>query len=311
MADVVSLGSVNVDRIYRTTDAELEALESRFGWFPARGETVMRSTLPEGFAVEPDLVRHGGKGANQAVAAAAAGADTAFLGAVGGDATEFGVLESLEAAGVAADGVATADAPTGTAFVFVEPAGEDRIVVQPGANSRVDEAYVKDRYERVVEADCLLLQNEIPVEPVGRLLEEIAGEPEPPTVVLDPAPAAGVEPLLASEVVTHLTPNEVEYAALREVLDTFAGTLIQKRGPRDVLVSDGASFSVTPQTVDAVDTTGSGDVFNGFLAARLAAGDPLSTAVETAAVAGALSVRAEGARGSVPTLSEVRAFQRA
>jgi len=310
MAAVVSAGSVNVDRIYRTSRADLDRLADRYGWFPDRGETVVRSALPDGFAGDPDLVRHGGKGANQGVAAAAAGADTAFLGAVGRDASEFGVLEALTAAGVGVEDVMSVEGATGTAFVFVDPDGEDRIVVRPGANGHVDEAYVMGHYGVVAAADCLLLQNEIPIEPVRILLDRLAQEPAPPAVLLDPAPAAGVDPLLESEAVTYLTPNEVEYTALDGALGTFGGTVIRKRGPAPVLVEDDTSFAVTPPTVDVVDTTGSGDVFNGYLAARLSAGDPLRAAVETATVAGALSVRAEGARGGVPSLEAVRAFQR-
>jgi ribokinase len=310
MAAVVSPGSVNVDRIYRSTDAHLDELAARYDWSPTRGQTVIRSSLPDGFATEADLVRHGGKGANQAVAAAAAGADTAFLGAVGGDASTAGVLDALESADVDVSDVATVETPTGAAFVFVEAAGEDRIVVRPGANSRVDETYVTRHVETIRDADALLLQNEIPVEPVRTLLDALADAPDPPAVILDPAPATGVAPLLACEAVTHLTPNEIEYEAIQDGLDGFEGTLIRKRGAADVIVTNDQSFTVTPPAVDAVDSTGSGDVFNGYLAARLVAGDALQDAIETATVAGALSVRAEGARGSVPSLAAVRAFNR-
>jgi ribokinase len=109
--------------------------------------------------------------------------------------------------------------------------------------------------------------------------------------------------------VDYLTPNETEYEALRLYLDEFDGTLVRKRGEGDVIVQGEQAFTVTPPTVEVADTTGAGDVLNGFLAARLADGASVRAAVETAVVAGSLSTQAVGARGSVPTLSAVRSFQ--
>jgi ribokinase len=306
---VVSLGSVNVDRVVRASAATIDRLAERYGWFPARGRTVRRSDPPSDVAVEPDEIRHGGKGANQAVAAARAGAETAMLGAVGCDRDRLGVLDALEAAGVDVDRLGTADVPTGTAYVFVEADGGNRIVVDPGANATLDEAYVRSQYDAVRAADCLLLQNEVPAAPVAALLDDLADAPERPTVILDPAPADGAAALLVHEAVDYLTPNEHEYAALEPALDAYEGVLIRKRGGDAVIVDDGERFAVEPPSVEAVDTTGAGDVSNGFLAARLAAGDSLRTAVALATVAGSLSTRSPGARGGVPTLDEVRAFR--
>ncbi|HKJ58622.1 MAG TPA: PfkB family carbohydrate kinase [Halobacteriales archaeon] len=318
MGRVVSLGSVNVDRIIDASSADLDALEDRYSWFPARGETVSRERLPDDFPTDADEERLGGKGANQAVAAASAGAAAAMLGKVGPDADEVGAVGALESAGVDVGGIETADAPTGTAFVFVGPDGDNRIVVRPGANDTVDDAYVRGHYESIRRADCLLLQNEVPVDPVVGLLEELAGETDPPTVVLDPAPVDGAERLLATGVVAYCTPNDREYEALRPWLSTFDGTVVRTRGGEEVVVEapDGDDagvderFAVEPPSVDVVDTTGAGDVFDGFLGARIAAGDSLRRAVEVATVAGSLSTTAEGARGEVPTMEEVLAFER-
>jgi len=310
MDRVVSLGSINVDHVRRVTDAELASVAERYDWFPARGHTARVETLPDDLAADADEIHHGGKGANQAVAAATAGAATTMLGKVGTDHDRFGVLAALADAGVGVDHVGVADAPTGSAYVFVEPSSDNRIVVRAGANAAVDDAFVRAHYDAVRDADCLLLQNEVPVEPVAGLLTDLADEPTRPTVILDPAPPAGVEPLLACAAIDYLTPNEHEYAALGRALDEFDGAVVRKRGGDPVIVeaADG-TFTVDPPSVDPVDTTGAGDVLNGFLAARLAAGASLRDAVETAVVAGSMSTRTAGARRGVPTLDEVRAFE--
>jgi ribokinase len=267
--------------------------------------------LPEPFvdAVDVHETRHGGKGANQAVAAATAGAATSMLGKVGHDHEAFDVLPALADAGVDVDRVETAATTTGTAYVFREDEGANRIVVHPGANATVDRAYVARVRDTIDDADCLLLQNEIPVDPVRSLLLDLADDPARPTVVLDPAPAAGVAPLLECEAVDYLTPNEHEYEALEPVLDSFAGVVVRERGGDPVVVERRGDrlFAVTPPAVTPVDTTGAGDVLNGVLAARLAAGDGRREAVELATVAGSLSAEAAGARGGVPTLPEIRA----
>jgi ribokinase len=307
--DVVSLGSVNVDRVAYVDDATLSSLAATGDWFPAPGETVR-------VAAErvPSVDRHrsatflGGKGANQAVAAAAAGAEAALLGAVGADAGRFDVRSTLRERGVAVDGLATADAPTGTAYVFVAPDGENHIAVVPGANAAVDAGYVREHMATVRGADALLLQNEVPVEAAETALCGLAGcDPaDRPTVVLDPSPPAGVEPLLASPRVDYATPNESEAAALSGPLADFGGTVVATHGGDPVVVDGADRFEVPPPGVDPVDTTGAGDVFAGYLAARLGAGDDLRSAVAVAAAAGAVSTEREGVQPAVPDPGAVR-----
>jgi ribokinase len=310
MSLVVSLGSVNVDRIVVATAAELASLAKRFDRFPGRGHTVRVDGLPADFAVDADEIRHGGKGANQAVAAARAGAETTMLGMVGRDHERFDVVPALADAGVDTERMDVAGAPTGTAVVFVADDG-NRIVVDPGANAAVDRDYMRAHYDAIVDADCLLIQNEIPVDPVAALLADLADDPDRPTVILDPAPATGVESLLDCEAVDYCTPNEHEYATLESKFDGVDGVVVRTRGADPVVVTraDGRSFTVDPPSVRAVDPTGAGDTLNGVLAARLAAGAPLRDAVKTATVAGALATREVGARQGGPSLAEIRAWR--
>ena len=309
MSEIVSLGSINVDRVANASTAELDALEDRYDWFPEPGQTVERSTIPEGFPDEADVVFHGGKGANQAAAAATCGAETLLVGQVGADGREFGVEQRLADAGVDVSGIETAEsAPTGTAYVFVDPEGENRIIVRPGANSAIDWADVRNQYDRILDADCLLVQNEIPTEPIAKLFAALATEPERPTVVFDPAPTAGAATLLDHDVVDFVTPNESEYGVLQPELDAFDGVVVHKRGGDDLVVEGERSFSVSPPAVPVTDTTGAGDVLNGFFGARLAAGAPLPDALEVATTAASLATRERGARNGIPTLDAVREF---
>lgn len=309
MGAVVSLGSINVDRIRHVSEPEVAALEDRYDWFPDRGQTVQLAELPADFPTECDTVRHGGKGANQAVAAARVGADTTMLGNVGPDHGEFGVRDRLGGQGVDTGRIGVVSDPTGAAYVFVGPEGENWIVVRPGANSTVDAGYINEQYDAILSADCLLLQNEIPVDPVLALLSDLAAEPDRPTVILDPAPADGVEALFDCDAVDYLTPNETEFRAIQPHLGGFDGVLVRTRGGGDVVIETGERVTATPPSVRAVDTTGAGDVLNGVVAARLAAGASVPEAVDTGVVAAALATREEGARRGIPTLEDVRAFR--
>lgn len=308
MTGVVSLGSVNVDRVIDTTQIDIDGLASRYAWFPARGEATRIEAVPAEIRTLPARTHLGGKGANQAVAASRADAAAALLGCVGDDHADHDVMGSLRAAEVDVTGVAVAPFPTGRAYVFVDDDGQNRIVTVAGANGRVDRAYVRERYSTVVGADVLLLQNELPIEPVRWLLGSLDEEPDRPTVIVDPAPAAGVESLLSYASVDIVTPNEAEYAAASAALDGFKGIVIRTQGSGPVLVDGPTRFSVDPPAVDVVDTTGAGDVFNGYLAAALAIDRPLREAVAAATVAASLSTRDEGAR-TAPTAAEVRRFR--
>jgi ribokinase len=308
MARVVSVGSVNVDRTVGLDEGVFADLVDRFDWFPAPGETVVVSVHPELPAFDW-RVTVGGKGANQAVAAARAGADAALVGAVGADEADADVLHTLRDRGVDPSGVARVARPTGTAYVFLAADGENRIAVVPGANAAVDEAAITAHWTAIRDADAVLVQHELPTATVDALLSRLDALPDRPLVVLDPAPADGAAPLLAHDCVDVVTPNETEYAALRNALAGFDGTVVRTRGPDPVAVSNADEFTVAPPAVEPVDATGAGDTFAGYLAASLADGDSLRAAVGTATVAASLSTTAAGAQDAVPTAAEVRAFR--
>jgi ribokinase len=307
MHEVVSLGSVNVDHVGYLSDDVVRTLEGQYDWLPAPGETVAVESVPADLRDRLTEVSLGGKGANQAVSAALGGAETALLGCVGDDAAEYGVCDGIGDRGVDVSELVSVDGPTGSAYVVVDESAENRITILPGANAAVDREYVQSRLDVLEHASVLLLQNEIPTEGVVWLLDRLAADPDSPTVVVDPAPAVGAEPLVTHEAVDVVVPNATEFAHLEADLATFAGTLVVTHGADLVSVAGAESFEVAPPTVDPVDTTGAGDVFTGYLAATLATGGDLRTAVERAVTAAALSTEAEGVQPAVPEAETVDA----
>jgi len=309
MTDVVCFGSINVDKVQYLDRGEIESLARRCDGFPDPGQTLPITAVPGPLEGRDYRTFLGGKGANQAVAAARAGADAELLGAVGRDHERYGVLSTLADRGVTVDRVAVADARTGTAYVLVDRDGESWILILTGANGAITADYVDRRYDRIRAADVLLLQNEIPPEPMTDLLDRLAAEPEPPTVVFNPAPADGAGPLFDRAATDVVVVNETEHDALADALAGFDGTLVRTRGPDDVILSGGGvgETRITPPPVDPVDTTGAGDVFCGFLAARLADGRDVAAAAETATAAASVSTETEGAQGAIPALADVTA----
>jgi ribokinase len=301
MADVFVAGSINQDFVL--------SVERR----PAPGETVTDARL---------ATHNGGKGANQAAAAALLGASVAFLGRIGDDGFGGPLIRSLADKGV--DTTLVQEAPdfsTGAAFITVTPDGENAITVAPGANRRLTTEDVDDASESIEEAKVLVAQMEIPPEVVLRAVEVAAASGT--RVLLNLAPPFEV-PRVLLEKLDPLVINEHEAAfLLGERVEGVDGALdaaprLLALGPGSVVVTlgeDGAVFSdgesaqhLTAPNVEVVDTTGAGDAFVGALAARLAADAPLKDAVAYAVRAGAAAVTEAGAQGALPTPDVVEAL---
>jgi ribokinase len=256
----------------------------------------------------------GGKGANQAIAAARAGATVSMIGAVGNDAFGIRLRSTLEHSGVTTDHLRTLDGPSGTAHIVVDDAGGNAIVVIPGANGTVDRLVPGDE-GLIASADALLLQLEIPLAAV--LAGAQTARAHGVRTILTPAPARPLPPeLLAATDL--LVPNEHEAATLTGHSDPFAaGAALLDRVPRVVitlgaagsvyLTRDAEPLAVPAPHVTAVDSTGAGDTFVGALAVALGEERPIREAMAWAATAAALSVQREGASASMPYRSEIEA----
>ena len=283
--DVVVVGSTNLD-IVATAPV-----------LPRPGETV----LGHGYAEHP-----GGKGLNQAVAAARAGARTAFVSAVGTDAAADALLDVMRREGIDTTGVVRhPDLPTGRAVIGVADDGENSIIVISGANGAV-------RVAALPTAAVVLAQLEVPVDTVRAAFA--AARAMGATTVLNPAPARDLDNGLL-QLCDVVVPNEHEVELLGGVghlIALGAETVVVTQGRDGALVSSvSATTAVAPFRVQPVDTTGAGDTFCGSLAARLALGDALADALRYASAAAALSTTRSGAVPSIPSATEVNAFMRA
>jgi ribokinase len=284
---VCIVGSINIDLVVAADR------------LPRPGETVLGGRF---------LVHDGGKGANQAVAAARAGAAVSMIGAVGQD--EYGrrALAALEAEGIDVSAVRQLDGePTGVAIIAVGPRGENQIVVAPGANA----AFTLDDgdLERIAGAGVLLTNHEVPGAVIVPALRAAAGAGV--RSILNPAPARAI-PADVLRLGPILTPNEHELvvaigndeteAALDELVARHAGPIIVTQGPAGALLAQKdrrERFDGFPAP-EVVDTTGAGDTFNGVLATWLANGASLEQAIVAANAAASLSVGAAGAREGMP-----------
>ena len=283
--DLLVVGSANADLVI--------GVERR----PGAGETVLGSDL----ALHP-----GGKGANQAVAAARLGARTALLARVGDDAHGRLLLDSQRA-------------PTGVALITVDPSGDNSIVVSPGANGRLTPEDVRAAGSLFQASRVVSTQLEIPLETVLEVVRNLAPDsrfvlnPSPPR----PLPAevlAACDPLIVNE---HEAKVILGDACVSEAPEDWARMLLA-RGPRSVVVTMGAEGALVASAegvtrvpavrVDAVDTTGAGDAFTAALAWRLGAGASLAEAAAYASRVGAAAVTKRGAQDSFPTAAEVEAL---
>ncbi|KER71812.1 ribokinase [Burkholderia cepacia] len=297
---VTVVGSLNMDLVVRAPR------------LPLPGETLAGHAFAQAA---------GGKGGNQAVAAARLGAQVAMIGCVGADAHGAALRAGLEAEGIDCAGLATsASAATGVALIVVDDTSQNAIVIVAGGNGEVTTDTVAQHEAALASADVVICQLETPPDAVFAALS--AGRRLGRTVVLNPAPAVAPLPDGWLPLVDYLIPNEVEAAALtalpvRDPAEAEAAArALQASGARNVLVTlgargvlaltaDGAARHYPAPAVQAVDTTAAGDTFIGGFAAQLAAGADVDTAIRFAQRAAALSVTRAGAQPSIPTLAEL------
>ncbi|MDR3725748.1 MAG: ribokinase [Terracidiphilus sp.] len=300
---IVVVGSINMDLVTRTPR------------IPLAGQTLIGT----GFTTTP-----GGKGANQAVAVARLGHSVQMVGMVGApnessvDVFGQALLDSLAAAGVGTVAVERVAGPSGVAPILVADNGENSIVVVPGANGKVDCAFIDRQSALIRSAGMVLCQLEVPLATVSHVLALCADAGVP--VMLDPAPAALLPDAIWSQV-AWFTPNETESALyLGETLKPEDGAkrllakglsgVVLKRGAEGsyVAVAGGKAAWVPAFPVEAVDTVGAGDCFNGAFAVALLEGNDPWSAAQFASAAAAISVTRRGAQASMPSRAEVEAF---
>lgn len=294
---IVVVGSATMDLVTRTPR------------IPATGQTLIGTA----FETTP-----GGKGANQAVAAARLGYPVHMVAMVGDDVYGPAILENLARSSVSTDGITVVPGSSGLAPMFVADSGENSIVVVPGANGKMTPAAVDRHADLIRSAGMILCQLEIPMGTVSHILALCARAGVP--VMLDPAPAALLPDAVWNQV-AWFTPNETEAAFYLDggcsAEETAAHLLSRglcavglKRGAEGAYIAtaDGTSGWVQPFAVDAIDTVAAGDCFNGAFAVALLEGlDPLAAA-RFANAAAALCVTRKGAQASMPSRAEVEAF---
>jgi ribokinase len=302
-AKIVVVGSTNLDMVVQATH------------IPQPGETVLGGR----FTMIP-----GGKGANQAVAAARMGAEVTFIARVGADAFGTQALEQFRGEDIRTDFIVRdPEEAHGVALILVDQNGENAIAVAPGANARVSPEDVDRAEDAFAACDAVLLQLEIPLSAVERAIA--LAKKHDKRVMLNPAPYTALPDALLAQI-DLLTPNETEAEMLlgggqaglggiantaEELLRRGVGCVIVTLGKEGVfVVTPEAQYHVPGKHVKAVDTTAAGDAFSGALAVGLAEGTEFRQAVRRAIAASALSVTRVGAQSSLPTRAEVEAFER-
>lgn len=297
---IIVIGSINLDMV---------VFAQRL---PQHGETI----IGENMQIFP-----GGKGANQAIAAARLGGSVQLIGNIGNDSSGKTLLQNLASNKVDTSKIQKVNAPTGTALITVDADGQNTIVVIPGANATLTKKDIDGLKNVIKNASILILQLEIPLEIVIHAID--IADQYGITIILNPAPATSIPTATLSKV-TYLIPNESELALLSG-LPTNSDEEIQNAankmfslGCKQIILTRGkhGAFFLSPQhkifapsfEVPVVDTTAAGDAFIGAFAAALVYGHNLQTALLRANTAGALTVTKAGAQSSLPTLEELHQF---
>ncbi|QXI18911.1 ribokinase [Pseudomonas hamedanensis] len=301
-ANVVVIGSLNMDLVTRAPR------------LPTGGETLIGHSF---------TTVSGGKGANQAVAAARLGAQVAMVGCVGSDDYGVQLRDALLAEQIDCQAVSVVEGSSGVALIVVDDNSQNAIVIVAGANAAMTPAVI-DRFDAMLQdADVVICQLEIPDATVGHALKRARALGK--TVILNPAPASRPLPADWFAAIDYLIPNESEAAALSglpvdslqtaekaasHLLAMGASKVIVTLGAEGSLFANGKGFEHFPAPkVKAVDTTAAGDTFVGGFAAALAAGSSEAEAIRYGQIAAALSVTRAGAQPSIPCLSDVQGFK--
>ncbi len=295
------VGSLNMDLV-ATVDR-----------FPKPGETIIGND----FATYP-----GGKGGNQAVALGRLGADVLMVGKVGNDLFGEQYLNNLKMNGVSSDTVKVHEGiSTGIAVIEVDSTSENRIVVIPGANGKVDRTLIDENWDLMEARDIFLFQLEIPLDTILYTMERLnkAGK----TIIFDPAPAMAL-PDEMYKYVDYITPNETEIEMLTQIKIENdedlkkAGRWLISKGVKNVVAKAGkkGAYLITRDNfvhipgfkVNAVDTTAAGDSFNAGLAFALSHGNDILECIRFANAVGAISTTGKGAQSAMPSIGEVEEF---
>jgi ribokinase len=295
MSPILVIGSSNTDMVINVPE------------LPRPGQTI---------AGQDFQIFGGGKGANQAIAAKRAGAAVRFIAAIGDDDFGKSALQTFAAEGIDTSSIQIlADTPSGVAMIFVDAAGENCIGVASGANARLTPEILQSQQYAFDDIAVLLMQLETPLETVAAAMQMAAARELP--VILNPAPAQALSKDLLQGLYC-ITPNETEAELLSgiavsdEASAIEAAEAMRQQGVQNVIVTLGAkgallcnaagTYFQPAETVEVVDTTAAGDTFNGVLAAMIAKGQPLQSAVKTAVHAATMSVQSAGAIASIPHL---------
>lgn len=302
MSKIVVVGSINMDLVITTPRV------------PAMGETILGS----GF-----MTSHGGKGANQAVAAAKLGGEVAMVGCVGNDGFGKQMIENLEGNGIDINNVKMLNGfPTGVAVILIED-GNNCIIVDPGANAELKPADIERLEGLIKDSNIVIIQLEIPLETVKCTLE--LARKNNVKVLLNPAPAVKLRDELL-KMVDILTPNESECeiitgiqiesiedakSAVEYLLGKGIKTVVVTLGKNGVVYNCGSEIIHKPvPEVAVVDTTAAGDSFSGALAVAISSDEDINKAIDFANAVGTITVTKKGAQASLPSLQEVREYMK-